>query len=158
MRLFLFAWLLANALAVAAGAALGRESPASFLVIEQGTHSGIKTQRLDAIRDDAALRALWLAHRGGLSPAPPLPKVDFSKDMLIVAFAGQKSTGGYRLNVVGLGARRGRIQVDLSLTQPGPDCLVAQTATQPFVMFKISRSRKPVAFQLTAKTFSCVYG
>lgn len=133
-------------------------SPATFLVLEQGVHSGIATERLDTIRDKAALRSLWQEHQTGAPPTSPMPEVDFSKEMVVAAFAGQKNTGGYQLNLTGLDRRGGHIDISLSLTQPGPDCLVAQALTQPYVIVRIPYSNKQVNFRLSAKTFSCVTG
>lgn len=141
--------LAALLMALADGAAAGP------LVLEQGTHSGIAAQRFATVRDQPALRALWREH--GKGAAPP-PEVDFDKERVVAAFAGQKSTGGYQLNFVGLGQGKKRVEVGLSLTQPAPDCLVAQTPTQPYVILKIPRTSKTVGFQLALKTFSCVTG
>jgi len=138
-------------------AAAAEKAPtAIFRVLEQGSHSGVDSQRFDTIRDKTALRSLWQTH--GKSASPPLPEVDFSKEMVIAAFAGQKNTGGYQLNLTGLDRRRGHIDISLSLTQPGPDCIVTQALTQPYVIVRIARSKQPVNFRLATKTFSCVTG
>lgn len=134
------------------------EHTLSFLVMEQGVHSGISTQRFETIRDPASLQALWKFHRAGLPTAPAVPEVDFSKEMLIAAFAGQKSSGGYQLNITGLERRGKQTEVSLSLTQPGPDCIVAEALTQPYVIAKLSKTKGPVSFKLSRKTFSCVTG
>ncbi len=160
MNLLRFARLIPLCLvpSVSLAAPAEKALPDVFMVLEQGTHSGIAAQRFDTVRDQAALRSLWREHRAGASPAPPMPEVDFSKEMVVAAFAGQKNTGGYQLNLTGLDRRGGRIDISLSLTQPGPDCLVAQALTQPFVIVRIPHSNKPVNFRLSAKTFSCVTG
>jgi hypothetical protein len=135
-----------------------KAKPASVFVLEQGSRSGIINQRLETVRDKVAWRAFWQEHGKGLSPAPPLPEVDFSREMLVVAFAGQKTTGGYQLNLVGFKPRKTQITISLSLTQPGPDCIVAQASTQPYVIAKVAQSNKPANFRLSAKTFSCLGG
>jgi len=150
------------ALAMAAGAAQAapaeKAAPAIFMVLEQGSRSGVSIQQFGTIRDKASLRALWQQHGKGASPPQAMPEVDFSKEMVVAAFAGQKSTGGYQLNLTGLNRRGGQLSISFSLTQPGPDCIVTQALTQPYVIVKIAQSNKPVNFQLAARTFSCVTG
>ena len=133
-------------------------SPASFIVLEQGSRSGISGQRFETIRDKTALHSLWQQHGKGISPQPAMPEVDFNKDMVVAAYAGQKTTDGYQLNLVGLNRGKKQIDIRLSLTQPGPDCIVTQIMTQPYLLVKIAKSKKPVNFQLASKTFSCVTG
>jgi hypothetical protein len=99
--------------------------------------------------DAATLRKLWQEHTAGVSPAPPVPDVDFSKEMVIAAFAGTRNSGGYVLSISGINVYRDRIDIDLSLTQPGPDCMVTEALTQPFVFAKTAQSGdKPVNFNL----------
>lgn len=78
--------------------------------------------------------------------------------MVIAAFAGQKTTGGCLINLVGLNQRKERIEISLSLTQPCPDCLVTQAPTQPYMLVEIAKSNRPVQIQWSTKTFSCVTG
>lgn len=134
------------------------KAPAKYTVLEQGLYSGVQTQRFETIRDEAGLRSLWQVHAKNLSPPADLPDVDFSKEMVIVAFAGQKNSGGYQLNITGFQRHDGHINVSLSLTQPGPDCLVTEAATQPYVIVKVKQSGEPISFQVSSKTFSCVTG
>jgi len=126
-----------------------------FTVLAQGSYSGVDTERFEVIRDEPAFRSLWIAHTAGTSPTSPLPQLDFAKDMVIAAFAGTKSTGGYSLNISSITAEKERLKVILSLTQPGPDCMVSQVLTQPYVMVKTTRSPKSANFTVSATTASC---
>jgi hypothetical protein len=128
----------------------------AFTVLAQGTQSGIERQRFETLRDAATLLKLWKAHTAGVSPAPPLPDVDFSKEMVIAAFAGTRNSGGYALSVSRISVYPDRIEIDLSLTQPGSDCMVTEALTQPFVFAKTGQSGdKPVNFNLAKATDGC---
>ena len=129
---------------------------AAFTVLAQGTQSGIERQRFETLRDAAALRKLWQAHNAGVSPTPPVPEVDFSKEMVIAAFAGTRKSGGYVLSVSRITVYPDRIEIDLSLTQPGSDCMVTEALTQPFVFAKTAQSGdKPVNFNLATASRGC---
>jgi len=92
----------------------------------------------------------------GFSPAPPLPEVDFSKEMIIAAFAGIRNSGGYVLSISRITVYPDRIEIDLSLTQPGPDCMVTEALTQPFVFAKTAQSGdKAVNFNFATASRGC---
>jgi len=128
----------------------------AFTVLAQGTQSGIERQRFETLRDTVALRKLWQAHTAGVSPAPPLPDVDFSKEMVIAAFAGTRNNGGYIMSISRITEYPDRIEIDLSLTQPGSDCMVTEALTQPFVFVKTAQlGDKPVNFNLATAIEGC---
>ena len=128
----------------------------AFTVLAQGTQSGIERQRFETLRDTVALRKLWQAHTAGVSSTPPVPDVDFSKEMVIAAFAGTRNNGGYILSISRITVYPDRVEIDLSLTQPGSDCMVTEALTQPFVFVKTAQSGdKPVNFNLATATKGC---
>lgn len=51
------------------------------------------------IRDLRAWRAFWAAHTANLDPRPPLPAVDFRKEMVLVVLLGPCSTGGPGIHI-----------------------------------------------------------
>ena len=64
--------------------------------IAKGDGSGIVEPRRIAVRDAVEWRALWAAHAG---PAEPAPDVDFAADMVAAAFAGERPTPGYEIEI-----------------------------------------------------------
>ena len=56
------------------------------LVVE--SNSAIHEAQNAVIRDEAALAKLWAEHTRGMPAPPAMPKVDFSRDMVLAAFAG----------------------------------------------------------------------
>jgi hypothetical protein len=122
----------------------------AFTVLAQGTQSGIERQRFET------LRKLWQAHTATVSPSPPVPDVDFSKEMVIAAFAGTRNSGGYVLSISGIRVYPDRIEIDLSLTQPCSDCMVTGAMTQLFVFAKTAQSGdKGVNFNLATASRGC---
>src|SRR5687768_7556191 len=49
------------------------------------------------VRDATTWRGAWATIWGDVSPAPALPTVDFSRDMVVVAALGQRPTGGFSI-------------------------------------------------------------
>lgn len=123
-----------------------------FTVLQQGTISAIDQERFEVIRNKPTFKSLWKQHNAAISPPPPLPNVDFSKDMVIAVFSGNKNTGGYVLNFDALENRGDRLEAILTLSQPGNQCMVAQVITAPFVIVKTRRTSLDVSVKLNTRT------
>ena len=123
----------------------------SFTVLAQGTTSAIDRERFAVIRDEAAFKALWNQHNAGVSPTPPVPEVNFSKDMVIAGFAGTRDTGGYVLRFDALLRKGNDLEARLTLMQPSNQCMVAQMMTAPFVLVTTHRNSLRVSFKRDTK-------
>ena len=130
-------------------------STVEFKLLAQGAESGIESQRFEVIRDEAAFRSAWEAHAHPATPAQGPPKVDFQTAMVIAAFAGTKSSGGYHLDIAKISQDGDRLEVTMVLTQPGADCFVSEVMTQPYVMATTPRSSQSVHFTLSTNISKC---
>ena len=128
----------------------------AFTILAQGNESGIEQQRFETIKDAVAFQKLWDLNFQTVSPKPPTPKVDFSNEMVIAAFAGTKSNGGYELKLTKINNYSDSLLINLSLLAPDGDCMVSGALTQPFVFVKTLKSTdKPAHFNLELKTHAC---
>lgn len=84
-----------------------------------------------------------------------IPAIDFTKEMLIVAFQGKKPTGGYSIEISNLKKKDGIIGVTIVESEHGSDCITAQVITSPFHIVKISKTSDKFEYILTKKTVSC---
>ena len=147
------AWL--GMAACSAGPHEGSTKTVEFTLLSQGTQSGVESQRFEVIRDEGTLRSVWQAHAHAITPVQDPPKVDFQSAMVIAAFAGTKSSGGYRLDIAEINQVGDRLEVTMVLTQPGADCFVSEVMTQPYVMATTPRSSQSVHFTLSTKISKC---
>ncbi len=117
-----------------------------FRTLEQSAHSGVRVAQNLVIRDASAWAELWGRHVAGQSPAPALPALDFSKEMVLALFAGPKSHACYGLQMLELREQAGRWQAVYRETQPaaGQPCPTAQGS--PALMLRLPRSTQPVDF------------
>jgi len=136
----------------------GEPQALKFTVLDKGMYSGIVTQRFAVIRDEATFRLLWSEHTAGRSPAPPVPPLDFSNEMVIAAFAGTKNTAGYTIKILGVASKDQRLEISLQMNQPGPDCMLSQVLTQPYVVAKTKKVSDPAHFNLSTTTSPCEGG
>lgn len=107
-----------------------------FVVIESGNLSGISTRKVEVARSEKEWKELWSKHASRIMPPPPAPKVDFSRDMVIGAFAGTKSSGGYAVKIDALHAGSDEIGVDITMVTPPRGMPTASMMTTPFQMVR----------------------
>jgi len=65
----------------------------SFETVSVGTWNGITNQRSEVIYNDTELSAFWSALMNGVSPAIPVPTVDFSAQVVIGVVAPEGTFG-----------------------------------------------------------------
>ncbi len=109
------------------------------------------------VRDEAELRSLWNQLNGAQLRVPPLPNVDFRRETILVAMMGQRTTGGYSVDVRGVTLEGGDLFVDVVLVEPAPDALTTQALTSPWTMVRVLRGgiaaawfRDPISGELLA--------
>lgn len=127
-----------------------RSQPYSFMYYSQLQ----QPERL-VVRDQSAWIAAWgsLWPRGAPIPAPPA--IDFTKDMVVLAALGARSTGGYSILVDSARATAKGVVVFIGTSAPGKHCVTTQAFTQPVDIARLPRSDDPVAFVDVPKVEDC---
>ena len=80
-----------------AGAAVAVTVP--FSTLATGLASGVGQPTQIVVRSQNEWTALWSRHMRAPSAPPPPPSVDFSRDMVVALFMGERPTGGYAIEV-----------------------------------------------------------
>jgi hypothetical protein len=109
------------------------------------------------VRDEAGWRALWERIHGAGKDAPPLPVVDFGRDMVIAVSTGKQATGGY--GVVVRGSRQKdekgetvekggiKLAIVVDLRKPKPGAILTQQVTHAFQVVRHLRFDGEVVFE-----------
>jgi hypothetical protein len=123
----------------------------TFSTIARGTQSGVRVRTQVVVRTSSAWQVLWRKHVARLPGASAVPKVDFSRDMVIAVFAGDV-TAATRASIVNIIPHLSQliVLVRIAETQPGP-ALTDSGVASPFQMVRLARSTLPVVFR-PAKT------
>ena len=126
--------------AVVAAAAQSVPAPRT---IDKGDQSNIDDRREVVVRTAAEWQKLWQQH----SPDRPMPSVDFSKEMVVGVFLGNRPTAGYGVAVVKTIDANGVLHVQYRESAPGRDafsCLtsVAMCAKPPALPNRFAASVK----------------
>jgi hypothetical protein len=116
-----------------------------FERVTADSYSGVTRKKNAVIKDEAAWASLWAEHVAGRTPAPALPKIDFTNKMLVAVFLGD--TGDCRtiaIPRVVAGADSVKVEVDDRPLQTFDVC--AAVLTQPMQVVAIDRTGIPVEF------------
>lgn len=94
--------------------------------IGQWSHTGIGEARRMVIRDANSFAELWSELGTG-----DRPDVDFTRNVVVVAAAGQRPSGGYEIAIDRVGQADSQLTIQVVETAPGPNCVTTGAATQP---------------------------
>lgn len=133
-----------------------KPNPIAFTVLSEGTSCAIHQARQEVIRDRDALMGLLRE----MQPGRPvgIARADFSRQMVVAVFAGDKPTGGYALTADGANeSSPGWLQIHLREVAPSPDarCAGAPGTTQPFVLIAVDSADASVSFESTVVVTRC---
>jgi len=127
-----------------------RSEPYSFAY-----YSGMKDPAQVVVRTQAEWAQVWSAVWGGSSPVPPLPQVDFEREVVVAAALGTRATGGFSIFVDGAYQREGFVEVVIHKVSPGSRCATTQALTQPVDLARIAIAGQPVQFSERASVHDC---
>lgn len=113
------------------------------------------TETLQLVRDHATWQSLWAKMNSNHIPTPALPAVDFSVDMVVVAAAGGKPSGGFSVSVDSASERAGTVTVDVTMTSPGPSCIRTGILTSPVEVAKLPMRTGTANFNVTRRVTNC---
>jgi hypothetical protein len=104
------------------------------------------------IKDEAAWARLWTEHSAGRNPAPELPKVDFSNQMLVAVFAGESGSGCHTIAIPRVVAGTSSIKVEIDERELQTFDVCPAVVTHAMQVVAIERSDFPVEFVPTTST------
>jgi hypothetical protein len=104
------------------------------------------------IRNRDEFSELWKRFLAPIPPGqwvPPMPEVDFSKEMVVVAAMGEKPSSGYGIIIDGACDVDGHVEVFVSSVDGGCGGLQLGVVTAPADVVRIPQTDLPVVFRET---------
>ncbi|HXF96223.1 MAG TPA: protease complex subunit PrcB family protein [Gemmatimonadales bacterium] len=130
--------------------------PVPFERITQVFYSGFEEPGRQVIRTQAAWSAFWARLQESITPRPPAPAIDFSRDLVIGAAMGSRGSGGYAIQIAQVAEDQGRLFVAVREVSPGERCGVTLALTQPVDVVRVpGRAGREVAFVERRETRDC---
>ena len=125
-------------------AAVGTTVPVSTLV--KGFYSGISEPTQIVIRDQREWVALWGRHTRKQVDPPSAPPVDFSREMVVGIFMGERGTGGYEIEITKVERAASRLHIYYRSKSPGSGAGLTQVLTQPYHLITLARDDSVLIF------------
>lgn len=119
------------------------------------TYSGLNDSVRAVVRDSAAWVDLWRVINRPFYPPPPLPPVDFGRDMIVIAALGARPTAGYDIVIEGARQDSAAVEIALRTLSPAPGCPVSAAMTQPVDLATIPASPRAVRFREKSVIVPC---
>jgi hypothetical protein len=116
--------------------------------------SGLSERTRLVVRDAAEWKQAWSRIWGSQTP-PALPAVDFTREMVIIAGTGTRSSGGHRIAIDSAYIEGGTLHVVVRTEAPGANCLTSQALTAPVDVARVPRSEGQVTFSEMEASRSC---
>lgn len=121
----------------------GESVPAVIIFKHPQTH--IRQPVRCVVRQAQDWATLWSAARRGVTPAPPVPPVDFGASMLLVAGMGPQPSTGYGIAITEVRRTESAIVATVERYVPGV-CPRGAGFTEPMHAIAIPRYNAPVRF------------
>ncbi len=107
------------------------EEAIPFTTVLKTTRSSIGSSIDLPIGNVADWQTFWNEIHAGPSPIPPLPEIDFSKRMIIIAALGVQPAPRHLITITRIERVKTMIKVFIEETQPGRDCSPLGALTNP---------------------------
>jgi hypothetical protein len=117
--------------------------------------SGFRDAVRLVVRDTGSWRRAWAQMNARFFPQPPLPSVDFSRETVLLAALGARSSGGYEIHIDSAARLPDGVEVTVRSVLPADGCTVAAVYTQPVDVAKIPAGPLPVRFREQTASVSC---
>lgn len=121
----------------------------------QEAYSGYVEPRLAIITNEQEWAVAWATIHAPLTPTPPLPEIDFSTSVVVLAAMGARPTGGYSITIEEVRAQDGMLHVQVLQKAPGASCVTTQAITAPVHVVQAPRAGTTATFSIRSETYGC---
>jgi PrcB C-terminal len=114
---------------------------------------GIWDQLRVVVRDRDAWLDVWKRihrpdpNRGPYPEPPPLPEIDFSREIVVVAAMGRRPSSAYAIIIDGAYERNDRLEVVVRSVENRKGCPAYTIMTAPVDIVRLPKTERPVVFR-----------
>jgi hypothetical protein len=116
--------------------------------------SGLYAERLMVMRNAAEWLGQWRRINARQDP-PPLPEVDFRREMILMAAMGQRPTGGYAVAIDKVIEQWGELLAFVRFVSPDRRCGAIAAMTSPVDIVRVPASSSNVRWVVERQTADC---
>ena len=132
-----------------------KERQLEFSTLYKGFYCTQNKRENNIITDSKALEAFWNKTFAKEFPIRDLPRIDFSKQMLIACFNGEFNSGGHSIEITKITKSKRSIQINVDITRPGTKCATSAAFTQPYHIILVDLFETNIDFVDSTTTTVC---
>ena len=117
-----------------------------FVSLLEVQYSDLTQPARMVVKTAAEWEDLWSAAVSKVSPSEEVPRVDFTRRMVLVAAMGGRPTGGFDVLIRSVFEDKDNLYAVYVEVSPGTGCLTTQGFTAPVSAVSVPLSGKPVRF------------
>ncbi len=118
----------------------------TFETIENNAYSGHKSSGEYAIRNEEEWNTLWNQVTADRIPQPKAPSVDFETQMVLGVFLGERTSGGYSIEISRIRETENSLEVYVTEKTPQFGMMSASALSQPCHLIKTGLTKKEVKY------------
>jgi protease stability complex PrcB-like protein len=123
----------------------------SFQTVAKGYRSGVREPLQIVARNQTEWDALWKRHVSIETNPGPTPSINFTKEIVVGLFLGEKPTGGYAVEIIRVEKSHDTLVIYYREKNPLPGSIATQALTQPFNIINVAgESNLRVTFRRTS--------
>ncbi len=127
------------------------EKDISFETIRTGIYSNQYEKKNHVIDNLVEWETFWW----NMDTTQSLPDINFSKNLVLAVFQGERSSGGYSISVNKIIETESALEVFLKEVSPGQRCGVTMALTQPYTIAIVEQTGKDVHFTTEQEITDC---
>ena len=139
-----FALFLVSTYVAACKSSSAAENTPTLRDVSRGYDSGIDARGLVVVPSREEWSKLWARHASRSLQKPQEPVIDWSRELVVGVFAGERPTAGYAVRVERVVPEKDRVLVEAAENKPAKDAFVPQVITRPYHFVAIERSALPI--------------
>ncbi len=124
----------------------------AFTTVHTTQHSGIRTRRGEVIARADVWQRTWDEINATLSPKPPLPAVDFERNLLLLAALGETGDACKRVAIESVERRSGELRVSVKEIRAPASCVCPPVTVQPVHVVSVARAASGASFDFRSVT------
>ncbi len=133
-------------LSACGGTTQAENTSIAFATVDADNYSGIAAAKTTVVKDASAWSALWSEHKKNMMPPPALPAIDFSRQMVLGVFLGERPNGCYTVQIEKVTRADKKLTVEYREGIPPPNAICTQALTAPSHLVAVERSDDAVEF------------
>jgi hypothetical protein len=121
------------------GAATSTQRELGVSIVARGTQTGKAGTYIDFVYAEGLWKEIWKQHVSAMPVPPPMPRIDFKREMLVCVFLGDRPSAGFAVMVEGAELEGDMLTIRVVEQKPPEGSFQAQLVTRPFDIVRLER-------------------